>query len=381
MIYIVFFMISFAFCSVGERLMKKEKVKKSRIYFFLSILTVSFLAGVRDLTIGTDIMSYSHWHFLWAEASNNLINYINISDASVEILYRIFVYLVSVFFKNEHWLYFWTGFFIYSFTLVGFIKLKSSCSVSWVWLAYLFLMYGDTLNAMRQCMALALIVFGFSYLLSNDYKKYIAISIVALFFHVTAIFGFVILGCYWILKKDNSFYTKALIILGAFLIMFLYCEILSLFINIGLLNEKFNRYIVEGTVLASLNPLLIRLPFVLIIGLFYKSFSRENRTQNAQVTNEISSKVYADFLIVMIILEIMFALMRNVNLTLSRIAFYFCIFRCVGTGVLLNKVSKSNKGIIKTGFLIFLVVYWIYQNVVQGNNEIYPFTSELLGIY
>ncbi len=29
---------------------------------------------------------------------------------------------------------------------------------------------------------------------------------------------------------------------------------------------------------------------------------------------------------------------------------------------------------------ILLILIWIYQNVLQGNNQIYPFTSELIGL-
>lgn len=56
------------------------------------------------------------------------------------------------------------------------------------------------------------------------------------------------------------------------------------------------------------------------------------------------------------------------------------MYRCIGIGRLVKTLKLSNRMIVATILWILLIVTWIYQNVIQGNNQIYPFTSELIGL-
>lgn len=82
----------------------------------------------------------------------------------------------------------------------------------------------------------------------------------------------------------------------------------------------------------------------------------------------------------MMLLEILTAEMRTINTTLYRLSLYFGMYRCIGIGRLVKTLKLSNRMIVATILWILLIVTWIYQNVIQGNNQIYPFTSELIGL-
>ena len=77
--------------------------------------------------------------------------------------------------------------------------------------------------------------------------------------------------------------------------------------------------------------------------------------------------------------------LRIFSVTLYRICLYFGVFRCLGIGRLVAalrespKFRKWEKPIIVL-LLAMLAVIWVYQVVLQGNDEIYPYTSELLHI-
>ena len=380
-IYIVTFLVSFVFCSIAEKSDKKCKGKKANIYYLFAILMVSILAGVRDFSIGTDIATYGHWLFRDARYTSNLYNFVT-SNSVIDIGYSILVYIVAIFFENEHWLYFFTGLIIYGFTLLGLRKYSKYCSVSWAWLNYLFLLYSDSLNTMRQCMAVAVIIWSFDYFIQKKYKEYVFATLLAISFHSTAIISFVIAIIYWIINKQNRLLIKSFVVLGTEIALVYYSYILEILIRMGLLNEKYERYMSNSFSIGSLNPILVRIPFLVVIILFYKPFIYRNKEQNYDSESIYYSQanIIGEFVILMLIIEMLTAQMRGINSSLYRIALYFTIFRCIAMGRLVEILSCSNRKIIKIILFVMLLIIWIYQNVIQGNNEIYPYTSELIGI-
>ena len=342
---------------------------------------MSIIAGLRDYTIGTDISTYGHWLFLNAKEKLGVINFVK-SHQEIDVLYSCFVYIIAQIFTYEHWLYFFTGLWIYGFTLAGIKKYEKYASVSWIWVCYLFLLYGDTLNAMRQCMAMALCIWAFQYVLERKYVKYVFCILIACLFHITAIVYMGIFVVYELIKRKNSLVIKGSLLLGLSIVLFSYNKVLLLLIKLGFFNEKFERYLTVNVKWTSVNPILIRIPFLFLILLFYHIFLEKINIQKEKEKNNIikSQEVFGSFLLIMAIIEIMTAEMRSVNVTLYRISLYFCMFRCIAIGRVVNVVNRNNKKIIKIVIIALLIVIWIYQNVVQRNNEIYPYKSIILNI-
>ena len=370
-IYFGTFIVSYLFCWYGERLSNHKKEKKAHVMLALAALVPSVLAGIRDYTIGTDIATYGHWLFIAAQNAKNPITFA-LSKTSIDFLYSVFVYCTAHIFQAEHWLYFFTGALIYGFTIAGLYRYRKEISISMAWLCYLFLFYGDTLNAMRQCIAIAILVFAFSYFQTGNKLRFTVLAIIAFLFHSTSIVVIVFVGAYVLLEKRNTLTMRAAILAVATIAMFGYTKIVSIAVNFGLLDDKFMRYGEQATSGFSLNPLLVRLPYLFFVVLFYSAFigKGENRIE----------KSFADFLILMILMEMLTAEMRIVNATLYRISLYFGMYRCVATGRLLKVLKSNNRMIVMAVIWILLILIWIYQNVLQGNNQIYPFTSELIGL-
>lgn len=63
---------------------------------------------------------------------------------------------------------------------------------------------------------------------------------------------------------------------------------------------------------------------------------------------------------------------------LYRVSMYFSMYELVAY----SRVYTLTKNKVFMGALLisYLVVLWIYQNVIQGNNEIYPYRLLILGI-
>ena len=379
--YFIVFLISCLYCRFGEYLIDKKKRNISCICFIIAVAIVSIMAGVRDYTIGTDISTYGHWLFLEARKKTGLYNFV-MHHREIDILYSCFVYIVAQFFKSEHWLYFYTGVWIYGFALAGIIQYKKYASVSWIWVCYLLLLYGDTLNAMRQCMAMSLGIWAFHFVIEKKYVKYVFTVMISCLFHIKAVVFFGIWLIYEIIKKKNNFIVKCGIVIGLIFTLLIYNKILVILINWGLFNEKFERYLTTDLSLTSINPILIRIPFLIIILIFYHLFLLERKNIKGHEKNNIElERIIGSFIILMIFFEIIIAEMRSVNVTLYRISLYFCMFRCIAMGRVVKVINNNNRLIVKISILLLLGIIWVYQNVYQGNNDIYPFTSQILGIY
>lgn len=370
-IYFGTFFASYLFCLYGERLNKNGRKKTAKNMIFVAALIPAILAGVRDYTIGTDIATYGHWTFIAAKNSSNPINFA-IVNKSLDFFYSIMVYCIAHIFESEHWLYFFTGLLTYLFSILGLYRYREYISVSVAWICYLFLFFGDTLNLMRQSIAISIFMLAFSYFQRGDKVKFGILLVTAMLFHSTAIIGVLFVVIYILLEKRNSMMTKTGIIATMLVLMFGYAKIINIVVNLGFFNEKYMKYTYQATSGFSLNPILIRLPYLILIGLFYFSCIKE--------TGSGIKKNFVDYIIVIIIIEMIAAEMRMFNASLYRISLYFGMFRCVGIGRVMKVVKPNNRQILIWIIGTLLIITWIYQNVVQGNNQIYSFTSEILGI-
>jgi len=368
-VYFVTFISSFFVCALGERMYACNRKNISAGFMFLAVLIPAILAGIRDYTVGTDVATYGHWLFSSALNANSL-KWFMISNKSIDILYSAFVYFVAWFFKSEHWLYFFSGLITYLFVMLTLCHYRKYMNVSFAWLSYLFLFYGDSLNAMRQCMAVAIAFWGFHFFQEHKWKAGIIITVIACLFHNTAIVTFGIAIVYYLIEKKDTRIFKFWILFVTTLIFISYSKLINLGVGIGILNDKFLRYELANQVVFSFNPILIRLPYIFIIWLFYHNFSGKNR----------SDEQLSSFMILMILMEMLSAELRIVHPTLYRVSLYFGVYRCLGLGRVVGSLKISNRRIVSAVLLLLFVVTWIYQNVVQGNNEIYPFTSQLIGI-
>ena len=69
-------------------------------------------------------------------------------------------------------------------------------------------MFFALMNAVRQYMAIATLLYGFTFLKEKKYVKYIIINIIAMLFHSSAVINFVFLGFYYLTKKSMIKYGK-----------------------------------------------------------------------------------------------------------------------------------------------------------------------------
>ena len=124
---------------------------------------------------------------------------------------------------------------------------------------------------MRQWMAMSLLVFGFSYLINNEKRKYFITVICACLFHLSAVFGIFIYWIFYFIKKRQTQISTSsidpkirflIILLGSILFVFLAGNIGNLLYSVGL--GRFGVYL-SGDFNLLPNQFLVRLPTFLIL--------------------------------------------------------------------------------------------------------------------
>lgn len=373
--YFITFGLSSLLCAFGERYAHKNRRKKAEVFFFLSVLIAAILAGVRDLSIGTDIWTYGEYSFRAARSNANFFSYVS-SHSELDLLYNVLVWIIARFTSNSHWLYFFAGLITYYFIMKGIRQYEQQMSITIAWIVFLFLYYGDTLNIIRQWISVSIAFWGIKFAINRNYMKYLITTIIAILFHNTAIISFFIFIMISFIKEKDSLMRKAIIIIFVSTATVLYGEILNIFINLGILGEKYSRYFTSGFAL-SLNPIIIRMPFLIIIFIWYKAYS--NAERNKIKKWELSTE--SDIVIMLLIIDPLISAARGTMTTLYRVAYMFGIYRTIAYSRIYCVMRRNNRYIILLILLLYLTLLWIYQNVFQGNNEIYPYKSEILGIY
>ena len=405
--YYATFFISISLCALGERQLHRSRFWSCSL-ISLSVLCPVILAGARDFSIGLDISAYGNYVFETACNYSNFSRYMR-THREIESLYKVMAFLVSRFTDNAHWFYFVTALIICGCTMAGLLYYRGRgwCSLTLAWACFLFIIYGDTLNIMRQCIAVAIAFAAFPLFLEKKYLLYFIAQIAAIQFHVTGMIAFCLPLIYILMKIYRARWIYICAVIACFAAIQFYSPALAYLIRIHLLPQKFTRYLADGFAFA-LNPTILRLPFLLPILYFYDRFcgfdcyGNELRTTPAKrqksQTENAGKKIHLNWgirlraaiedspkeennvdrtlgmlVIFVLLLEICTVQLRSVLPTLYRISYYFSYYRFIAYARLTEILRRDNRTLMILALFAYLCVLWYYQNVLQGNNMIYPY--------
>ena len=255
--------------------------------------------------------------------------------------------------------------------MCGIVAHGKTIPITLSWVGFLLLLYGDTYNAMRQCLGIAIAFWGFHFFKNKQYLRLILSLAVAYFFHNSSIIMIAIIGIYYILQLNNRMWIKVLMIIGTIGVVYYFNDLLSTFVNIGILNSKMMRYQIEENSGISVPAILIRLPFLFAILLQRNRFA--NNYNRSWRLLPLKNMAEADFYIILLLLEIFTVELSAFVASLYRISLYFVPFRFLSYARIVSVQSKKNRTVYLIVLIIYLAIIFIYQNVIKGNNEIYPY--------
>lgn len=362
-IYLACFGMVFFISSIVQRLSKKDKYT----IFFLSIVCIlipSILGGLRDTSIGTDVRAYVSWDFNAALREDNIIGFISKRSAR-EIFYLAISFLTTKLTGNINVLLFVMQLISMTGVYIGAYKHKKYIPMPIVLTIYLLLYYNDSLNLVRQFMALSILFAGIDNIEKSNYKNFVIYVILAAMFHKTALIALVLVVMHWYLKKCKGKKMNArevLFVFGMIIVITFFSQIYSLLAKIGVISTKYFYYFEHESV--SNNSLekilyLLEICFVLI----------NRKKLSVRIPNFEFYLVNA------------YALLGTLQLSQiiyygNRISIYFGIVNVFFLSQIYKiYTKKGNQRIVNFCVISICLFYWYYIYVYGGSSATIPYIS------
>lgn len=357
MIYLTTFVITLFFCKISEVSFKKNNYLVGRVCATFVMVIPSLLAALRDSSVGGDVEFYLIPNFNEAVKSITFGNFYQTASEQLEYLFSAIVYLCSKY-ANINVLFFIIQFLVICPVYVALYKNRNSCSMTLGMSVYLFCFYNFSLSGMRQSIAMAFILLGYTLYEEKKYIKTLLIAILSILFHKSATVIIAILIIIKFLEKRNNYklYIKNIFI---FLVLFFifYDRIAELIARIlWKLSPRYSFYIrfylknyINWSDIPGSEMLIKTLPIIICI-VFLIASKKLN----------VDGKIYT--LMILVILGRYFVLFNARFYESLRIAYYFDMFGIlfIASSVRCVKQNSVNRLIYSLIMMSCVFTYWIY---------------------
>lgn len=321
------------------------KNNKQENWSFLRLLILVVLVCVAGLRfkVGTDYGAYAGGFPIYFADKIN----VNFSGLMNEPGIRVLAKIVGT-------LYFDYGLFIFvcSLITVGFYVITLSKSSEKFWISILlFIFIGSwtvSFNAVRQCLAAAIIFAGHRYIIERQLVRWAFVVLLAMAFHTSAMCCFLL---YFVpnrqLKGTGLLFLILVSILGSYYSNF--------FISVSefVKNEQINE---SGMTYATNSVNLIRILVAWIPILIYRLFYQSN----------ISEKNFF-FYINLTLINAVLASVTKDSALLFRMGIYTQIFLTISWPMIINRFPASRKIFYSTMLLLVYFIWFTYETDLSTN--------------
>lgn len=366
------YILSFAIALFIFKLSEFAKPKVAVCMLFLAILAPSYVAGIRAVGVGFDTALYGETAYLYS-LNHSAIELIQLYKNDSPLFYAMWHFFSSQF-KTMAAPQFATEFIIEMSLLLVLVKEKKKNRDFHIWMGmavYYFIFYAYSLNIMRQSIALAFVLVGYQYFLTeNKYLKYVVWTFVTMMIHTSAVIAFLVLFLYVLYNrffeatgKRRFFYiTASLVGVGAFLM--LYTKIIE---YIALVVPRYSHYMSTKIQVRSTFDALSLFMMVTCAVFVAKWFVNRRRK--------------VDFYEYLTILGIPVFLINLFSNDTYRLSFYllYCLILTCPSGVTVwnknNKIAYQNSRCLRPLLLCVLFLFWYVMFVKWGTNDVIPFRA------
>lgn len=347
LLYIAMLAIAFGFAFYVQKSKKKR-------YIFVIIAIFTFIAGFRGISCGVDTPAYyehiikgfqNHWQFR-------------------EEGFRFVSTLIMNVFNNPQLVFVLCAFVTNLLILFRLWDFKDDADYSFMILLYILLYYSNTMNIMRQYVAVALVFYGTRYLRKNKFL-FISFVLVAFFFHRSSLLalGFLVIS-FWVgfSKKQKLFYffPLSLVMIGivAYIASYLASDIAS-----------YSSQVVHNLNIPYFYLLIITIGVIIL----------QKKRVHVIMYGESASRFYLDF---SKYLEIIYYVLIGLGLSglsmffsfVGRTGLYYSIFEIVFWGIACKRFKnyKLNK------VLILIYAVYVFALVIFRNDYLlFPYSIYL----
>lgn len=356
------YLIVFGISIIATYCAERSVYKSFTFYIFscLAIVPLVLLSAFRDVSVGTDTHNYVYMFQNAVEYNHNFLIYM-LLHPTFEPGFLFYNFIIAQIFSNVETYYIITYGIIVGLVYASAIKLKEYVSSHIFMLVFLFLFFSDSLNIMRQYIAVAFVIWAAANLFEENNKKYIFWTIIAFLFHTSAIISIIIGGIYWFVKKYPVNENKY-IYLTLSLVFFIIVVGLERFASMGILpvfESKLSSHISKGD--SGVSNSHIAVCFLTVLFLFHN----------------YRKDMASEMMFLIACLTLLFYISPTMNSTLYRLTIYFNIITCFSISYAYKNIDDMyNKCIILT-LLMFYVAFYFFSIVMSGTNEVIPYSSTI----
>lgn len=347
-IYIFNFITFYLYEIIIPKIKNRDKI--ITIVIGMQLLLLSCL---RNISVGVDLGNYIPRFYIINETRwRDLFNIIDVVD--FEFGYILFNKIVGIIYNNERFLLIIVSVIIV-LRISKFIYYNSKIK----WLSFFLFVtlgfWGNSLNIIRQFIAIAILLPAVNYITENKLKKFILNVIIAAFIHKTALIFLILypLSKVKITKRYIFVVASICIILSKFSV-----DIINLIANFF----NYNFYINDiGNGLGNGKGMFILLSSVLIVALIYKKYINEK---------DKNFNIY----IHMIIISIVFNTLAFNFALMGRVMHYFTISMIILIPNVIFYMKEKIDKYIATYLVAFLSIYYYIFIILQKDlNVVVPY--------
>lgn len=355
--YIITFCISLLFTHFAYKCTNNKFLQY--ICSAIAIILPALLAGFRDESIGTDTANYL-FYFEQASGYNSYGDYYQ-DFIFIEPGFLLLNYIVSQCGGSAETYLFITHLFIIGIVYISAFIWRKYINPTWVMFIFYFIMYNESLNAVRQYAAITFILLAFSiYAVKRKLLLASIIAILSLSFHYSAIICIILIfAIYWVKHfplKDN--YLKlGMIVLFALVVILQTHESFMPLLFPETYSEKYSEYL-SSSMEGSISLSLVLLHLIIAGFIIFKMVKKGSPV--------------CDFFIIASMVAIGLYMLGFISTPLYRLGLFANIFICLSIPYTLAR-SEGNGLLTKSFFIVLIVFFWWLSYVYNGSHETIPY--------
>ena len=323
-----------------------DRRQKQRWYIIIIFTSLTLIAMIRSWSVGVDTLQYYRNFSVIAQLDWKQIDLLRYEPG-----FFYFCKILSCLSTDPHILIAISSLII--IPSVGRFIYKYSSHMALSTYIYLTLnIYFFHLTGMRQSLAIAILLYGFDFLLKKKYIRYAGVVLLAALFHSSAALLLFLIFLQMLPYKMNTYFrTMGVAAIGFFLYSFLFQYIARFFTQYaGFTHSEFGFSNYFGTLLQFL------LIFFLYTLAHYLHFHSDDLTKDHMV-NDLCLRCLSVAVCVQ-------AMAMRMNI-IGRMSQYFLIFSIIAIPNMLYKFKEKNRFSWVLLTVTVLLAYWIIVGVLR----------------
>ncbi len=355
-VYILMFLLSIVFMHLAN---KQENVKRKNIFYVLSFMTF-FLVSAFRYGVGTDYLRRYVYDY------GRILEGIHVSN--LEVGFQLLMKGTMLLSDKPFLMFFITSLMINGFVFYTLVK-ESKDKILSICIYFFLGFFFDSLNIMRQYLAISFVFIGYYYLLKNKRLLFVISVLLASLFHSTALIMIILVLC-----SDKVLCSYKWFIPCIIAVLCLNTNLMNI-LEFFLQNTRFNVYF-SGKLFKGETSYLFILEnlafYLLMIYIRNKGYIKHNDKKAILFLNTQA-------------LALLCMCLGTCHMLFIRIAFYFSIFQMLSIPYYLAHYKKTymislrNKSyhinIVKALVICCMMVAFFRTNIQSNVNEVVPYRT------